>query len=728
MNQHFYDIIAEINVKENRYQELFMNTEKFRLPGKASGTFTEKIEECRLLLVYSQDADAFTDFWSKERLTDFLANSERSMKRSIRYRLRDKDGNFRWVEETITYFGEEALRGGFLCFIRDLSGDRAASASKTSSGGAGSSCDGISLCEGAPEYDANVLEMDPELAELPEKIERRRQAIGLPDADCFFANARALLDAHPDRHFYMLASDLDNYKLFNMIFGEDNGLKNLRFVAEDMKETCSNRLAVAGYFGNDYFAMLIEEKKEKTPEDVAAEVNRHIRRISKEAKGFYQSVGVYEVKDPSEDTAAMYNKAVLALSLIRNQYNRTTNIYEPEIEASAADEEKKIAAILQGIRNNEFTHYLQPVCDSVTGKIISCEALVRWNHNGRVVQPGEFIPLLEKTGYIILLDQFMWEDVFRCIRELQDKNVNILPCSLNVSRIDFRYMDVVEQFTQLIRKYRINPEYIGIEITESAYAENFNVVVSTIEQLHDMGFRIYMDDFGSGYSSLNSLSDMTIDVLKLDMKFIQGIKGGRSVYIIESVINMARLLKLSVVVEGVETGHQLSVIRNIGCNYVQGYRFYRPMPHEAFAELLLDKERIDYTGIHIHEAVQIHVGEILDRNIYSDTLLNNILGPVAFYELYEDKIRLVRFNPQYAELLSAEMDEVHTNEDFMDYIVHPAELLRLAEDADNDTLGGGETDVEYRTADGQYACLHAHAYLIHERDGVKQYYVSLRKV
>ena len=443
----------------------------------------------------------------------------------------------------------------------------------------------------------------------------------------------------------------------------------------------------------------------------------------------YESIGIYEVSDRSEHIENMYDKALLALNTVRHNHKENIAVYRPNMFMSKERVAEAVQDIRRGIQAGEFTFYTQPVVDINCGKPVSAEALVRWVKDGRVISPGEYIPLLERTGYVVMLDQYIWERVFERQRAMLDQGVETITCSVNVSRIDFELIDVAQLFQSLKEKYRIDPKLIGIEVTESAYVDNYDTVQKTISRLRELGFRIYLDDFGSGYSNLNSLSDMKLDILKLDMKFVQGRDEQRTIKIMESIINMAHLLNLPVVCEGVETEAQLKMVRALGIYYVQGYYYYRPFPYDRMEEMLRAGDRVDTVGIRLHAANRVHMVEMFDDNVYSDTLLNHILGPVAFYEMDPEKhVELVRVNDLYYSIVGREAleDENYRNH-ITDYVINKEDIVHLLEAAEANALTGSQADILYRRADEKIMTIHAHAFLVSKSsDGIGRYYVSLR--
>ena len=298
-----------------------------------------------------------------------------------------------------------------------------------------------------------------------------------------------------------------------------------------------------------------------------------------------------------------------------------------------------LSDFFKAIKENEFVFYLQPQCRSSNGKIVGAEALARWKkRDGTLVPPDSFIPVLEKHGLITDLDMYIWEEVCKWIGKCIENGLTPVPISVNVSAIDILHSDITSIFDGLTRKYDISRDLIKIEITESAYMSNTEYINSVVQGLRQKGFLVMMDDFGSGYSSLNMLKSLSLDIVKLDAQFLRTENSDKtkSMHILESVASMTKTLELPIVVEGVESREQKDYLQNIGCSYMQGYYFYKPMPVADFEKLLSATDQIDSSGIRLKTNKQFRLQELLGEAIYSDNMLNNILGPCAFYLLHDD--------------------------------------------------------------------------------------------
>lgn len=304
--------------------------------------------------------------------------------------------------------------------------------------------------------------------------------------------------------------------------------------------------------------------------------------------------------------------------------------------------------INQAFDNNEFCFYLQPKCNAETGAIVGAEALVRWNHpEYGLVSPGEFIPLLERESMVTRFDLFIWRSVCEMLSRWDEEGRNLVPVSVNVSMTDIEAIDVARVLGDLLDRFSIDARLLQVEITESAIAHNMDVVEETIRDLHARGIAVLMDDFGSAYSSLNMLKDINVDAIKLDMKFVDlnADNAAKGLKIIESVIDMAYQLRLSIIAEGAQTAEQVSKLHELGCMYIQGYYFYRPLTVGKMEDLLehrpddqhfwnISKDlmhrdyRMSTNGRSMLESSSLsaHIFEILNKGVAELSRLNLITG------------------------------------------------------------------------------------------------------
>lgn len=342
--------------------------------------------------------------------------------------------------------------------------------------------------------------------------------------------------------------------------------------------------------------------------------------------------------------------------------------------------------------NNEFCFYLQPQCNAATGAIVGAEALVRWNHpKYGVVSPGRFVPMLEQAGQISRLDVFVWRSVVRMLARWEREGRNLVPISVNVSMVDIDQMDVADTLTGLLNEYDVDARLLQAEITESAVARNLSKVESTIRKLHADNIAVLMDDFGSAYSSLNMLKDINVDVIKLDMKFIDldEDNASKGLKIVESVVNMARKLRLLVIAEGAQTKQQVDQLLSVGCRYIQGYYFHEPLPVGRMEKLLAerpdDRHFWDMSNDFMHGSYVPVNGRTM--------LETSALAASTFEILANGMAELSRLNVKTGEYRAVKRDGIlptPETDDFETYVqtliaervVHPDDADRFRADMD----------------------------------------------
>ena len=342
--------------------------------------------------------------------------------------------------------------------------------------------------------------------------------------------------------------------------------------------------------------------------------------------------------------------------------------------------------------NNEFCFYLQPKCNVATGAIVGAEALVRWNHpQYGVVSPGRFVPMLEQAGQISRLDVFVWRSVVRMLARWEREGRNLVPISVNVSMVDIDQMDVADTLTGLLNEYDVDARLLQAEITESAVARNLSKVESTIRKLHADNIAVLMDDFGSAYSSLNMLKDINVDVIKLDMKFIDlnEDNASKGLKIVESVVNMARKLRLLVIAEGAQTKQQVDQLLSVGCRYIQGYYFHEPLPVGRMEKLLAerpdDRHFWDMSNDFMHGSyVPVNGRTMLETSTLAASTFEILANGVA---------ELSRLNVKTGEYRAVKRDGIlptPETDDFKTYVqtliaervVHPDDADRFRADMD----------------------------------------------
>lgn len=410
---------------------------------------------------------------------------------------------------------------------------------------------------------------------------------GIYNKQAFYAKTKEMLLDNPDKNFDLLRINIERFKVLNDLFGESTGDKLLRYIGKFLKEI-NLPLCVSGRLYADNFVVCYEAGK--------GDSRRMINTLQMVADSFainnrtILSFGLYRIDDKTLPVSVMCDRANMALWKAKGNFKNPYCEYDEKMRQQVLKEQKIINAMEMAIQNKEFTLYLQPKYDIEKGTIIGAEALVRWIslENG-FISPGDFIPVFENNGFVYEVDKFIWEESCRYLRKWLDEGREVHPISVNVSRIDLYTPKLVQHLVNLREKYQLPSQYLELEITESAYTEDPEQIITITRQLREAGFVILMDDFGTGYSSLNMLKDIQIDVLKLDMGFLKSsdysAKGGN---ILTAILKMAESLKMQTIAEGVETKEQVEFLKKIGCQCVQGFYFARPMPAQEYERLFLE--------------------------------------------------------------------------------------------------------------------------------------------
>lgn len=408
---------------------------------------------------------------------------------------------------------------------------------------------------------------------------------GIPNRNFFEKEARIILDTAPSKYAYIILN-VNKFKLVNDIFGFSEGDRLLQHIANTLCREVRKE-EISARFDTDNFHILSvytgKETLEQRMMDVAGAITDY--RFDKNiphtlSVGF----GVYLIEEKAMSIGGMGDKARMALSKIKGFHSPTTYFYNNEIIRQFMEEQEIENSMQSALTKGEMKLYLQPKCSTVTHQVHSAEALVRWENPARgLVMPDCFIPLFEKNGFIIQLDLYMVDSACKKLREWHDKNMRIIPISVNQSRACLYQPNYIQELLKILSKYDIAPALIELEITERAFFDDESALIQIIEQLHMFGFKVAMDDFGVGYSSLNMLQDVLVDVLKIDKNFFrESINSERGKKIVSNIVAMANDLDIEVVAEGIETKEQLDFLKAIHCGSVQGFYFSKPISAELF--------------------------------------------------------------------------------------------------------------------------------------------------
>ena len=415
---------------------------------------------------------------------------------------------------------------------------------------------------------------------------------GIYNKTKFFDATRKMLDANRFRRFAFLRFDVNRFSLVNSFFGVAEGDRLLKYIAQGIQAYANDRLPFTyGRAEGDVFGMCMTYSAE--------EQIRHMMQFCKKHLSAYPldydispNCGIYLVDNHDMPVEKMYDRATLAAKRCKGDYVTAYAFYNDEMGQSVEKEQEIINEMNTAMEKDQFTIYLQPKFNLANNTYEGAEALVRWIHPQKgLITPGDFIPVFEKNGFISVLDNCVWEKACMLLKKWMDSGIAFHPISVNVSRVNLYNPGFVDSLCKLTEKYNIPKACLNLELTESAYVENPQNMIRTINRLHDNGFLIMMDDFGSGYSSLNILKDIDVDVLKIDMRFLSRTElPHKSEQIIASVVQMAKGLGIATIAEGVETKEQAGLLWRTGCDYAQGYFFAKPMPVGDYEKHILGRK------------------------------------------------------------------------------------------------------------------------------------------
>ena len=411
---------------------------------------------------------------------------------------------------------------------------------------------------------------------------------GIYNREVFYTKTAALLQSDTEQDYAIIYLDISHFKVINDLFHIETGNLILKTAATYLK-MISTDIGVCGRLEADHFALCLPLK--------TLQMDMLIRGLDDAVASLAIShsilfyAGVYPVDNVFLPVDQMCDRAHMALNTVKGRYITRYACYDANMRELILEEQMILREMEFALAEKQFQVYLQPIYSLKDQRTIGAEALVRWMHPLKgMLQPSRFIPIFERNGFIVKLDRFVWEEACKVLAAQKQRTGQVLPISVNVSRVNFYSEDFQVSLLALLKKYELEPWMLKLEITETAYTENPHQLLAVMHDLQDQGFQILMDDFGSGYSSLNMLKNVPVDILKVDMGFVQDVDNSdRAALIMKSIVQMAEWIHMGVIIEGVETKPQLDFLAGIGCNDIQGYYFSRPLPVDMF-EALADRE------------------------------------------------------------------------------------------------------------------------------------------
>ena len=565
LNNSSFDEIVEINVDENSCTNIYHIDGKYFVPLLVA-TFEDLFNFCADNMIHPSDRTKFVSLMNPSTIIDRLENSPTKGFLYSQFRYKLQDGGWRWTEQCV------------------ISGER------------------FNLPKNVARFYVFDIQnkMDYEVGVSPERNtaeHHRDKKTTLFNDSAFFAEAQKLINSlEKPEEWCFISIDIEHFRLFNDWYGHKKGDFLLSTIGVKLSEYEKKYSGIAGYIGQDDFIIVVPDKEEiinKLYDDIYAIVDSF-----GSAFGFSPVFGICSLSI-STMTTKLFDLSSVANFAAKHVQKRHICYYSSKMREETEREYRILADFKDALKNHEIAFYLQPTVQLDTKKILGAESLARWiKPNGELVMPGQFIPVLEKYGFIVDLDQYIWREVCIWLRKWIDSGKKPVPISLNVSQVDVRSIDVANHMKQLIEEFDLPPSLIKVEVTESACVDNTEVGKETIRKLHEYGFAVLMDDFGSGYSSLNSLSTIDVDSVKLDALFIglYNQDNFKSSQILKSIITMSKNIGLPMIIEGVENEKNVEFLLSMGCRYAQGYYFYKPMNIKDFEAVISDETLIDEKG------------------------------------------------------------------------------------------------------------------------------------
>lgn len=532
--------------------------------------------------------------------------------------------------------------------------------------------------------------------------------------------------------YIIIYFDIIKFKAVNEAFGMEKGDEFLTYIGKSLD----------GMIGENGISCRIEADRFAAFIDIAENTAETVINMLDEAITAYDipieimfNAGVYVIGKEGISVDAMLDRAILAQSTIKGNYNDLFAYYSEELLSDMLGEQEIVGMMAAALSDKQFVVYYQPQYNHTTGMIIGAEALARWNNPEKgLISPGVFIPIFERNGFITNLDLYIFESVCKFIRKCIDNKYVLIPISTNFSRYDIFYPDFVEKLEEIRNRYDVPVKYLRVEITETSILGGSTRTNEVIAKLHERGYVVEMDDFGSGYSSLNVLKDIELDIIKLDMRFLStGQDNNKGGTIISSVVRMAKWLSMPVIAEGVETVQQADFLRSIGCDYIQGFLYSKPLPEDKYVGLISS----GFVGAAIP---QMKLIENLDANNFwnpysLETLIySNYVGGAAIFDYHNGKIEILRVNTKYLseicmnltekDLIESDPLEVFDEENKKIYLDMLEKAIETGEEQECETwrtLSSG-------CCGDEYVCIRSNVRMIGKSENSIMFYAMIRNI
>ncbi|MBO6258494.1 MAG: EAL domain-containing protein [Succinivibrio sp.] len=614
-----YDIMIKIKPDSGSYkvvEDTLGLVDRLTMPEN----FKEFINN-RTRQVHPDDRSSYAAFWNLNDIGRRIKRNKGERSIYFDYRVK-KNGKWQWVEDVVVLF-ERDDEQVLVCLMRSIQ-----------------------------------FRKRQEL--LTQYKQSGKLRFNLPRTDDFIKQATVWTTRMGLRKIGIAAIDINFFKLFNEIYGHVAGSRLLERVATILSVEAKKLNGLSGYMGGDNFCVLFPMDS-YTQEDVTSEIDRLLRR-HKFVSGFVPVVGVYIWSDRGSVTAA-YDKALIALSSIKGSLTERVNFYDAGKYRRMPDTQAVVTAAQRGFKNGEFTFFLQPRVSLSHHKVVSSDALIRWEHQDVIMSPTLFMRAMERNGFIYAIDRFIWEQVFIWQCSLIERGINPLPCSVTVSYVDFFFCDVSAFFIGLCKRYRLDPRYIQIKITEKCYTQNTEQFKKVIDSLRACGFRIILHNYENIYTAMELLRNVDIDILMISHNLLhKGLK--QDLFRPDYIVHFAHMLNIKVIAEGIEYPDQVKKIEELKCDYASGFFFFKPMTQSLYEILLTEPDKIEKDEVEAEDVQDdLCFSQLMNGGLLSEQVVDSVFGAMAVVEVKDDRIEIVRENEKFLILTGIKNKSVLTVQD-----------------------------------------------------------------
>ncbi len=450
--------------------------------------------------------------------------------------------------------------------------------------------------------------------------------------------------------------DVQRFKVINNMFGMAEGDKLLAYIADRIQEAAGEN-GFGCHISADRFVFYLRAGQE----EAGRRTDKLLDEISAYGLPFeiLCNAGIYVIDGKPLKADEVVDGAIMAQSMVKGNYTRRFHYYNEELRKNLFGEHEIAGEMCAALKNGQFAVYYQPQYNHAAGMLVGAEALVRWIHPEKgLIPPGQFVPVFESNGFVVQLDQYVFEQVCIFVRKCMEENILMVPVSVNLSRYDLLTPDFIEKLDEIRRRYEVPSKYIRVEITESLAVGSSQFFNEVTRKLHSFGYIVEMDDFGSGYSSLNILKDVDFDVVKLDMRFLQKGQesGGRGGIILSSIVRMVNWLQIPIIAEGVETVEQADFLQSIGCDYIQGYLYSKPVPEKEYKQLLKGSQ-VGKADPHMQIIDTMDVENFWSSESLETLIFSNYVGAAAIFDFKDGNAEILRANKKYIQEFGMNLSE-----------------------------------------------------------------------